>query len=81
MALQNITRCLVGNAMSEIGERPHHAIVWPVSFMQSSIELFDFHDSYAAVRRKSWNSLPMYFGTSHFLPQTEHLLSASTFDV
>jgi DNA invertase Pin-like site-specific DNA recombinase len=29
MALENITHCLVGNAMSEIGERSHHAIVAP----------------------------------------------------
>jgi len=53
-----------------------------VIFMQSSTELPDFHDSCAALRRKSWKILPTYFGFSlDDFPHAEHFLLASSLEV
>jgi len=57
-------------------------VLCPVIFMQSSTELPDFHDSCAALRRKSWKILPTYFGFSlDDFPHAEHFLLASSLEV
>src|ERR1700735_3058371 len=57
-------------------------VLCPVMFMQASAELPDFHDSCAALRRKSWKILPTYFGFSlHDFPHAEHFLLGSSLKV